>query len=83
MKRAFIDTPEGQIHFRTEGRGEPVLLLHKASLSSEEYKEMIPILAKNYRVIAIDVLGCGDSDQPPFEPSSRIMCEISFIVLTP
>jgi len=68
MKRAFIDTPEGQIHFRTEGRGEPVLLLHKASLSSEEYKEMIPILAKNYRVIAIDVLGCGDSDQPPFEP---------------
>jgi pimeloyl-ACP methyl ester carboxylesterase len=36
MKRAYVDTPEGQIHYRIEGSGEPVLCLHKASLSSDE-----------------------------------------------
>ena len=68
MKRAFIDTPEGQIYYQTEGSGEPVLLLHKASLSSEEFSELLPLLGKNYRAIAMDVLGCGNSDQPKFVP---------------
>jgi len=30
MKRAFTDIPEGQMHYRVEGTGEPVLLLHMA-----------------------------------------------------
>jgi hypothetical protein len=33
MKRGYVDTPEGQVHYRTEGSGEPVLLLHKAGIS--------------------------------------------------
>jgi pimeloyl-ACP methyl ester carboxylesterase len=64
MKRAYIDTPEGQIHYRIEGRGEPLLLLHKVGLSSDQFTEMLPILGKNYLVIAMDILGCGNSDQP-------------------
>ena len=68
MKRGYIDTPEGQIHYRTEGSGEPVLLLHKAGLSSEEYTEMLPFLGKNYRAIAMDLLGYGNTDQPMQEP---------------
>ncbi len=67
MKRAYIDTPEGQIHYRFEGNGEPLLLLHKVGLSSDQYTEVLPILGKNYRTIAIDILGCGNSDQPPHE----------------
>ena len=37
MKRAYADIPEGQIHYRIEGSGEPVLLLHAATTSSLEY----------------------------------------------
>ena len=44
MKRGYVDTPEGQVHYRTEGSGEPILLLHKAGLSSDEYTEMLPFL---------------------------------------
>lgn len=68
MKRAYVDTPEGQIYYRTEGNGEPVLFLHKASLSSDEFMELIPLVSKKYRAIAIDALGCGNSDQPTFKP---------------
>jgi pimeloyl-ACP methyl ester carboxylesterase len=68
VKRVYVDTPEGQIYCRIEGNGEPVLLLHKASLSSEEFSDVLPILGKKYRAIAMDVLGCGNSDQPGFTP---------------
>ena len=68
MKRLFADTEEGQIHYRTEGNGESVLLLHKASLSSDEYTEILPLIGKKFRAIAVDILGCGNSDQPKFKP---------------
>ncbi len=67
MKRAYIDIPEGQIHCRTEGNDEPLLLLHQMTLSSDEYSEVIPILAKRYWAIAMDTMGYGNSDLPPYE----------------
>jgi pimeloyl-ACP methyl ester carboxylesterase len=68
LKRGYADTPEGQVHYRTEGSGEPLLLLHKAGLSSDEYTEMLPFLGKNYQAIAMDVLGYGNTDLPKHEP---------------
>jgi pimeloyl-ACP methyl ester carboxylesterase len=66
MKRAYADIPEGQIFYRFEVSGEPVLLLHAGVTSSGEYIKVIPFLSKNYRVIAPDFLGNGDSDPAPF-----------------
>jgi len=57
--------PEGQIHYRTEGSGKALLLLHQTPSSSHEYSLMIPLLAKSYRVIAADIMGHGMSDPPP------------------
>ena len=65
MKRAFTDIPEGQMHYRFEGNGEPVLLLHSAVASSDEFTNVLPFMSKQYRVIAPDFLGNGDSDPPP------------------
>lgn len=64
IKRAFLDTEDGQIHYRIGGAGEPLLLLHQNQQSSNEYLEMIPFLAKKYYVIAMDFLGFGESDKP-------------------
>jgi pimeloyl-ACP methyl ester carboxylesterase len=66
MKRDYANIPEGQIHYRFEGIGEPLLLLHAAVTSSGEYSRVIPLLSKNYRVIAMDFLGNGDSDCAPY-----------------
>jgi len=67
MIKAYADIPEGQVHYRTEGSGKPLLLLHQTPFSSEEYSLMIPVLAKGYRVVAMDTIGYGDSDNPPHE----------------
>jgi pimeloyl-ACP methyl ester carboxylesterase len=67
MKRAFADIPEGQMHYRIEGSGEPVLLLHPGVGSSDAFTNTMPYLSRKYLVIAPDFLGNGDSDPTPFE----------------
>ncbi len=64
VRRAFLDTPDGQIHYRAAGAGRPVLLLHQTPRSSDEYRDVIPILAGEFRVIAMDTIGYGDSYKP-------------------
>ncbi|MEH2398167.1 alpha/beta hydrolase [Nostoc sp.] len=65
IKRAFLDTEDGQILYRIGGEGEPLLLLHMNPRSSDEYRELMSILVKKYRVIAMDFMGFGESDKPP------------------
>jgi pimeloyl-ACP methyl ester carboxylesterase len=67
MKRAYTDIPEGQMHYRTEGEGEPIILLHMAVASSDEFSRVIHFLSQRYRAIALDFLGAGDSDPSPYE----------------
>lgn len=65
IKRAFLDTEDGQILYRIGGDGEALLLLHMNPRSSDEFRELMPILAQKRRVIAMDLMGFGDSDKPP------------------
>ncbi len=69
IKKAFLDTEDGQIFYRIGGEGEPLVLLHMTPRSSDEFKELMAILASQYRVIAMDLMGLGDSDKPPREYS--------------
>ena len=66
MKRAYADIPDGQIHYRVEGNGNPVLLLHMAVASSDEYSRVMHFLSPKYRAFALDFLGTGDSDPAPY-----------------
>ncbi len=65
IKRAFLDTEDGHILYRIGGEGNPLLLLHMTPRSSDEFRELMPILAQNRQVIAMDLTGLGDSDKPP------------------
>ena len=65
MKRGFVDIPGGQVHYRTEGTGDPLFILHAAHSSSADFSRLIPLLAGSHRVIAMDHLGHGDSDPVP------------------
>jgi pimeloyl-ACP methyl ester carboxylesterase len=65
IKRAFLDTEDGQILYRIGGEGEPILLLHMTPRSSDEFSELMPLLAAKKLVIAMDLMGLGDSDKPP------------------
>ena len=65
MKRGYVDTPEGQVHYITEGEGEPLVMLHQGPRSSRMYIPIIPLLSKEYRVIALDMIGYGSSGRLP------------------
>ena len=64
MKKGYADTVHGQIHYRQEGDGEALILLHRTPLSSEDFVPVLPLLSERYRVIAMDTLGYGNSDCP-------------------
>lgn len=66
VRRGYVDTPCGQMHYRTAGQGEAtILLLHQSARSSDAYTPVIPLLAKEYRVVALDNPGFGESDPLP------------------
>ncbi|MBC5811297.1 MAG: alpha/beta fold hydrolase [Candidatus Eremiobacteraeota bacterium] len=65
--------------FVTElGEGPPLLLVHgvSAGASSFEYRLLAPLLARERRVVAIDLLGCGLSDKPDLEYSAELYADL-------
>jgi pimeloyl-ACP methyl ester carboxylesterase len=69
IRRGFVDTPHGQIHYATAGQGDPVLLLNQTPRSWDEYRDVLPIIGANRRAIAMDTIGFGDSYKPEEEGS--------------
>jgi len=73
IRRGYADTPEGQIHYAVAGQGKAVLLLHQTPRSWDEYRDVLPILGRKYRAIAMDTIGFGDSYRPKGEASIEIL----------
>jgi pimeloyl-ACP methyl ester carboxylesterase len=71
MKRHLIDTHLGQVHCVAAGddSGTPLLLMHQTPRSIDEFAEVIPLLARRRRVIAMDTPGYGASDSVPGRPT--------------
>lgn len=64
MPRGYVDTSSGQMHYREMGAGPALVLVHQALRSSLEWRLVMPLLATRFRVIAVDLMGYGDSDMP-------------------
>jgi hypothetical protein len=65
VERSFVVTPSGRLHIASSGFGAPVLLLHQTPRSWDEFRDVLPLLGRHYRVIAMDTVGYGDSDPLP------------------
>ncbi|GAF48298.1 alpha/beta fold hydrolase [Rhodococcus wratislaviensis] len=64
MKHGFADTRHGQVHYVEHGTGHPVILLHQTPRSWDEYRDVLPVLGEEFRVVAMDTLGFGASARP-------------------
>lgn len=64
IRSGFVHSPAGRLHFFTAGDGDPLVLLPHGGRSAEMYRGVIPILAEQCRVIALDPPGTGESFLP-------------------
>jgi pimeloyl-ACP methyl ester carboxylesterase len=60
----YLELHGERVAYQDAGDGETLLLIHGMAGSSATWRDVIPALAKNYRVIAPDLLGHGESDKP-------------------
>lgn len=70
VHRVFVETRSGLIHVACSGSGFPVLMLHQTPRSWDEYRDVLPILGQDYRAIAMDTVGFGDSQPLPAAQNS-------------
>ncbi|CAK9881637.1 unnamed protein product [Sphagnum jensenii] len=53
-----------KINYSVAGSGKPLILVHGFGGNVGHFARLIPLVAENYRVYAIDLLGFGASDKP-------------------
>ena len=68
--RGYVETSSGLVHYRAQGSGKAVVLLHQTAWNSAQYRFVMPLLAQaGYQAIALDTPGYGMSDPPESQPS--------------
>jgi pimeloyl-ACP methyl ester carboxylesterase len=62
----FADNNGVKIHYEVEGHGPPLMLVHWASGSTQEWRMfgLVDALKDDYRLILVDMRGQGKSDKP-------------------
>ena len=74
----FVEAGGYNIHYIEAGAGRPVVLIPGAFSTYRVWNLLIPKLSRQFRVIAIDYVGVGDSDKPgdSFDYSVRSQANI-------
>jgi pimeloyl-ACP methyl ester carboxylesterase len=60
----YVDTGELRLHAVTGGDGPPLLLVHGWPQTWYQYRMVMPALARDFQVVAVDQRGIGLSDKP-------------------
>ncbi|MFK7950085.1 MAG: alpha/beta fold hydrolase [Saprospiraceae bacterium] len=55
----FVIIDKMNVHYKDEGEGKPLVLLHDAGLSLQIWNTMMPFLTNHFRVIRLDLPGFG------------------------
>ncbi len=69
----FLNIEGMEVHYRTAGRGEPILLLHDANSSLHTWAGWTAELSKKNRVISVDLPGFGLTGPHPQGSYSAFM----------
>src|SRR5437868_13828613 len=63
-EEGFADSGGVKIHYVTSGKGPLVILIHGFPDYWYTWRDQMPALAKHFQVVAIDLRGYNQSDQP-------------------
>lgn len=75
----FFDSNGVKIHFRMEGKGEPVVLIHGLMGTLWSWSPVFNALAADYQAIALNCRGSGRSEKPQ-EPNKYGMEMVADVV---
>ena len=65
VEHRYVDVRGAKLHVAEMGSGSPVLLVHGWPQSWWAWKSVMPLLAADFRVMALDLRGFGWSEATP------------------
>ena len=67
IRKGYVDTPNGQVHFRELKHvgGTPLVLLHQTASSGMMFEPLMTLLSDSFHTLAPDTPGFGASFSPP------------------
>jgi len=63
----YVEVMGSKMHYIDEGEGDPILFIHGNPTSSYLWRNIIPYVSDDARVIAVDLIGMGKSDKPDID----------------
>jgi len=75
----FLVIEGTMVHYRIEGKGKPLLLLHGAFSSLHSFDVWTEILKKRYQVIRLDLPGLGLSQPPTWIHKNGIQVYLQYL----
>lgn len=79
---AYATLDGHKVYYTDQGKGEPTLVLIHGWIGNHNFwKEQIPALSKNHRVIALDMIGCGKSDAPKVAYTQELLARSVLAVM--
>ncbi len=61
LRVAYVETPSQKVNEASS----TIVLIHGFGACKEHWRHTLPALSQHHNVIAIDLIGFGESDQPP------------------
>jgi pimeloyl-ACP methyl ester carboxylesterase len=61
----FVDLPAGRVAYFDEGEGDALIFVHGLVGDFTHFEHVAPAFASGFRVIGLDMPGCGISDKRP------------------
>lgn len=71
----FVHTNGVKMYYEVHGQGEPPLLIHGGTVTTDWWQPYLSGFAKHYRVITPDTCGHGRSDNPTGTMSYRLLAD--------
>ena len=70
-----IEANELKIYYEAYGEGEPLLLIHGGTATSQSWASHLPAFTEHFRVFAPDSRGHGRTDNPTGDLGYRVMAD--------
>ena len=78
----ILDYKNSSVFYTETGKGSAIVLLHGFLETCDMWKDFIPELSKNYRIVCIDLLGHGQTDCIGYTHTMDDMADAVFEVLS-